>query len=263
MKVNVFSATCITNLHVGNGEVNYNIIDQEVEKDPVTGIPMINSSGVKGAIREFFESQWGMDDSRIKAYFGGANGSESVQGSYKFLQMDMLFRPLRVTDDSDKTYILATTAKVLKDYIEKIDMLSGKKDKDSVTCKGIDDLGIFDETPTNDEYTIEGESDGFTLKKLSGSWRTFTTDTVAIINNLNSYDLPVIARNVLDDNGISKNLWYEEFVPHKSVFSLIILTPEEMDNDFKEMLTKTPVQFGGNASIGYGLMDIKEVKENE
>ena len=44
----------MTNMHVGNGDVNYNIIDNEVEKDPVTGYPTINASGVKGALREFF-----------------------------------------------------------------------------------------------------------------------------------------------------------------------------------------------------------------
>ena len=36
-----------TNLHVGNGDINYNIIDNEVEKDVLTEQPIIYSSGMK------------------------------------------------------------------------------------------------------------------------------------------------------------------------------------------------------------------------
>ena len=30
----IVNLECMTNMHVGNGDVNYNIIDNEVEKDP-------------------------------------------------------------------------------------------------------------------------------------------------------------------------------------------------------------------------------------
>ena len=39
----IVNLECITNMHVGNGDVNYNIIDNEVEKDPITGYPTINA----------------------------------------------------------------------------------------------------------------------------------------------------------------------------------------------------------------------------
>jgi len=54
MNVHVYKYTCLTNLHVGSGDINYNIVDNEVERDPVTGLPMIHASGVKGALREYF-----------------------------------------------------------------------------------------------------------------------------------------------------------------------------------------------------------------
>lgn len=44
---------CLTNMHVGDGEENYSIIDKMVERDPVTKYPTVNASGVKGALREF------------------------------------------------------------------------------------------------------------------------------------------------------------------------------------------------------------------
>lgn len=42
MKAIVYKITCLTNLHVGNGESNFDIIDNAVEKDPVTSLPTIN-----------------------------------------------------------------------------------------------------------------------------------------------------------------------------------------------------------------------------
>ena len=47
-----YKIDCITNLHVGSGDLNYNIVDNEVERDAVTGYPVIHASGLKGALRE-------------------------------------------------------------------------------------------------------------------------------------------------------------------------------------------------------------------
>lgn len=246
MKVNVFAARCITNLHVGNGDVNYNIIDQEVERDPINGLPMINSSGVKGALREFYEARWGKDNNKIREFFGTGK-DDNAQGSYKFLQMDILFRPLRVTDGGNRSYVLVTTEEIVDGFAQKVNGLSGK----------LDGISIFRDD--SESVSIEGDDKSTALKKPEGTWGKITDKPVAVIGSINNYDLPVIARNVLDDNGISQNLWYEEYVPHESVFGLIILTPGDMDEEFKKALTSEPVQFGGNASIGYGLMEIKEV----
>ena len=68
--------------------------------------------------------------------------------------------------------------------------------------------------------------------------------------------LPVMARNHLE-NGISKNLWYEEVVPHKSIFCFAVLAEnEEVMTHFTDGVDGKVVQFGGNASIGYGLCKV-------
>ena len=73
--------------------------------------------------------------------------------------------------------------------------------------------------------------------------------------------LPVIARNKLE-NGKSANLWYEEFVPHESVFVFILAANKDsaplLDN-FASLICEEPVQFGGNATVGYGLCALKEI----
>ena len=80
----IVNLECMTNMHVGNGDVNYNIIDNEVEKDPVTGYPTINASGVKGALREFFNG-----DSELRQYvstlFGADKAGDTTPGQLKVL----------------------------------------------------------------------------------------------------------------------------------------------------------------------------------
>ena len=75
--------------------------------------------------------------------------------------------------------------------------------------------------------------------------------------------LPVSARNQLD-NGISQNLWYEEVVPHETVFYLAVLSNGTMPGDqalesFDKVIKADKLfQFGGNATIGYGLTMLEE-----
>ncbi|MCL4539191.1 MAG: RAMP superfamily CRISPR-associated protein, partial [Bacteroidetes bacterium] len=74
--------------------------------------------------------------------------------------------------------------------------------------------------------------------------------------------LPVIARNNLE-NGLSKNLWYEEVVPRESRFYFFVSRPEGLDL-FEEALNRPEinhkVQIGGNASIGYGLCKLERTR---
>ena len=93
--------------------------------------------------------------------------------------------------------------------------------------------------------------------------KTLIADDYAVVASMKKYPFPVLARNQLE-NGISNNLWYEEIVPHKSIFYLIILAPEndeEEFSDFDKALTGKgiAVQFGGNATIGYGYTKIKNI----
>ena len=61
MNSRVYGIKCITNLHMGSGDVNFNIVDNEVQRDPVTEYPSMYSSGIKGALREYFENSASKD----------------------------------------------------------------------------------------------------------------------------------------------------------------------------------------------------------
>ena len=69
-------------------------------------------------------------------------------------------------------------------------------------------------------------------------------------------NLPIIARNVLE-NGISRNLWYEQVLPPKTV--LYTVTRDENDS-LKEYIDGKLIQIGANATIGYGFCKFSSFK---
>ena len=124
MNVHLYKIECLTNLHVGSGDINYNVVDNEVEKD-INGYAMIHSSGLKGALREQAEKPLLKRYEKLKAalpqnektqnvkreddplyiecmqpvvnIFGQEAGSKEIKkGTYKFLDANIICRPLRV-----------------------------------------------------------------------------------------------------------------------------------------------------------------------
>lgn len=85
----------------------------------------------------------------------------------------------------------------------------------------------------------------------TSNWAIMTPEALA------SIDLPVMAHNVLED-GISKNLWYEQYVPHESVFGILVIAPDG-DKSFENAIAKRPVvQFGAGATIGCGFTKLEK-----
>lgn len=130
MKSIIYILEPITNLHVGNGDINYNIIDNEVEKDPLTNYPMINSSGIKGAFRQFIQ-----DNSKInKQVEIEIFGSEPIEqnkdekkkpGKLKFYSGECLGLTMR-NEVGKMPYSLVTTKKMLERFIEMCEVMKIK-----------------------------------------------------------------------------------------------------------------------------------------
>ena len=254
MKAIIYKITCLTNLHVGNGESNFDIIDNAVEKDPVTGLPTINSSGVKGALRQYFTA-CGDDDKAIAAIFGTEQKAsqedgkkKSSPGQVKFYQADLLARPARASL-GNKTNYMVTSAEAIKVYNNKAGIFGAKQ---------IEPL----EPLTQAAIGVE-EAEHLCVKHIP----MIDVDSPTIIledSVLRDLPLPVLARNQLE-NGISKNLWYEQVVPHKSIFTFAVSSDNEAALDHFAGFLDDPayVQFGGNASIGYGLCRVEKVERTE
>lgn len=98
MNTTLLKMECLTDLHVDSGESNYNIIDNEVQKD-LNGNPTVHSSGIKGAMREYFSEHLDDDnDDNIKRIFGEPSTKDVAGGGgmYKFFDAKFIARPLRL-----------------------------------------------------------------------------------------------------------------------------------------------------------------------
>jgi CRISPR-associated protein Cmr4 len=104
---------CKTNLHAGSGDTNYGIIDKMVQRDPVTELPCIYSSSLKGALREYFEN--GPEKEAISGFAEGifgkigdddADGGDKSKGNVVFHEAQLIGLPMR---SNKKPYFIATS----------------------------------------------------------------------------------------------------------------------------------------------------------
>lgn len=249
MKTYIYTLKCLTNLHVGNGDVNYNVIDNEVEKDPVTNYPTINSSGVKGAFRQYFEQE---NSESVIDLFGSAarTSDESTSpGKLKIMQAYMLAKPVRASKGS-KAFYMATTKTAISQFETNAKLFLNKS---FLSVEGIDNA--VDYRSSAEEIALEGMDIKATFKddalknsigKLIGSDFALVSDSM-----FRKFPNPVVARNKLNE-GISANLWYEELVSHETVFWVAVMGNDAELAKFDETVNGKVVQFGGNASIGCG-----------
>jgi CRISPR-associated protein Cmr4 len=268
MVANIYLLMCLTNLHAGSGDVNFNIIDNEVQRDPISGYPVIHSSGVKGALREFYESKWGKKDTRIEYIFGSEQiekGESTIDGKYKFLSASLISRPVRVLN-GEKFFYRATSAALLKDFFSLLkDINADGCDKADKLLTKLEELKVPDDKVYILDNDTEVNIEGLLAEYKDIPEKQLITDilgkNIAIFSNntLKALPLPVQARNRLGENN---NLWYEEIVPRESIFYLSIIPGNDKENyisDFEGLLFKENIQFGADASIGYGLTEIRKL----
>jgi len=269
MKRELYTITTLSNLHVGSGDINFDVIDNQVQRDAITKLPMIHSSSLKGAFREAFRE--GQATSYIFGPENGDNDSHQT-GAFHFFEASLLSRPVR---SNKKPYFSATSVGVIEAFLElledfdiefdealKAELLKLSEEEVSqgkaVIFENLNDVILEDYETTSSSLDVS------TLNRFLGENIALFCD-----EDFKTLELPVIARNYLV-NGESKNLWYEEVVPKKSKFYFVIAKPTNLDNaDKKEKLEKfekqfeamKTLQFGGNKSIGYGYSKVEKVSK--
>ncbi len=234
MEARLFKIEALSNLHVGSGEINYGLIDNLIQRDSITELPNINSSSLKGALREYFthlqkcsnkEQKW-----NVNTIFGSdpkADDSQRRQGSVRFFDADLVAIPVR---DDNEPFVLKTSDKVIANLKEKITKFGLCEESDNIEETLIQEFGS--------PQIIENKE-----------FKYICTDE----------ELPVISRNNLE-NGQSTNLWYEQVLPKKSLLCFIVMGQGDSFNTFCNDLNNALVQIGANATIGYGYCKISEVQ---
>ncbi|MFZ5985765.1 MAG: type III-B CRISPR module RAMP protein Cmr4 [Bacillota bacterium] len=282
MSLNVFIVRAHTNMHVGSGDTYCGAVDKLVQRDAVSSFPVIHASSLKGAIREFFEANYNLLGAKEKTdskylepmlkIFGGSR-KELLKG---FDQGDETKGDNKKEEDAKTTGLFKFFDASLLCYPVHMD----GEIYSLVTCKGIIEnlkhlVAVFDKNNRfKDIVAYNDELCQFETKYING-WRIIPVGKIekqgifekdilvledSVFSNIVS-NLPVIARNYLE-NGISENLWYEEFVPRESCFLALIdnnSKDEEIGRKFRDFLNQNVIQIGANASVGYGYCSFREV----
>ena len=241
MNTHVFKITAKTNLHVGNESGgDFTIIDKAIQRDPLTNLPCINSSSLKGAINEFCSNAIKMPADDRKKLFGSDKKDkkgESQKGEAIFFDAKLLYLPQQ---DDNTLFHVETTSNVVDMMNKRVQLFDSK-----FNYAAENNIGGRPVVMLADKKEIDGQGNEITITADKQFEAKCSDD-----------NLPIIARNVLD-NGESKNLWYEQVLPSETVLYTII---QEEGDVLAKALNGQIVQIGANATIGYGYCKFELMK---
>lgn len=282
-----------TPLHPGAGQ-SAEVVDLPVAREGATGLPQIPDTGLKGAIRQWAEDKW-----PIEALEGGSK-VETARAAENKARLNRLFG----APDSGAGVMLLGSARLLCLPVRRLDgpyawvtttYLLERLRRDARRC-GIS-LNLPNPQPADDALPelLVDKADGSTMFLEEFAFQPVQYDEMekvreAIAPLLNADDatkerilsqlaimsdaefawyaanaLPVNARNVLGENKISENLWYEETIPPDALFYTLILPRNAAARPACDDLLKTLVedefmQVGGNETVGQGWVALAKVE---
>lgn len=267
MKVYIYQLDAMTNMQVGNGEVNFGVVDNLIQRDAATDFPVVNASGIKGAFREYLSGKC-----YITELFGSnpndAKNHES--GKLRFFDASLIAMPVRC---SNVPYLMGTCPMLINDYMSKCKVLGN-----SIDCGGMEKLlesidkplvlekeyanSIIEDCkwPAEIAGNVNDEAKSF-LKNLTGG-RTVLFSDAEFRRLCDNDHLPVIARNNLSER--NRNLWYEQVLPRFSRLRFFVLSENSKNlSEFKKDTDRKLIQIGANATVGYGYCQLSLISECE
>ncbi len=260
MKAIFYKMKCITNVHAGTGEANYGIVDREVSKDEVTGYPIIHSSSLKGSLRSAYTNN--EEEEKIKEIFGAEGiGNTAYPGTYKFLDAMLISRPMRVYNSRKSPFLPTVSITSVNQYLERLSAFG----KNHYGIEKIDDIDFGENeflTSVEEDVKVEGEPTGKLDEKVLCQLEKLSDvlgSNFAVAKSFDGYDLPVFAHIRLKTGRTGMGQWYEEAVPHESVFFFGVVSPD----DVNEITLPPVVQIGGRTSTGCGFVKITKLGEEE
>ncbi|MCO5232216.1 MAG: type III-B CRISPR module RAMP protein Cmr4 [Chitinophagales bacterium] len=258
MNTQFYTIKTKSNTHVGSGQNSYGIVDNVVQKDYNTELPCINSTSLKGALREYADSAgW----ANLESIFGSkpTSTNDLKQGTHYFQPAYLLSYPMR----SNQMQFFNVTCPLLLEQLSNSLPTSGLKTAVDAFLNRDGVKNVAKNRPLSDEKEnciIEKH----TIKTI----KTNTPFDTAVKNVLGNHlvimhnddfknivkRLPIITRNQLE-NGQSTNLFYEEVVPRETIFGFVI-QGKDIDTGFDKI---DNIQIGANATVGYGFCSLQKI----
>lgn len=127
-----FFIRVVTPLHAGTGS-DIGIIDMPIQRERHTNFPKIESSGLKGSLREYFETTLKDKKTEIDLVFGPEKNGGEHAAAFALTDASVLFFPVK---SAKGVYALITCPSVLKRYNEFCGLYAEKPLKDIDDVKG-------------------------------------------------------------------------------------------------------------------------------
>ena len=277
-----------TSLHPGTG-ASTGVVDLPIQREKHTGYPMIQASGLKGAMREVAERIWDDDKNLVNLIFGPPDSDHA--GSIGITDARVLAFPVRSLSE---VFLWVTCPSIISRLKRDINML-GKTDdlpdlspeKEKALVGSASDLACSFalEEMSFDVETSEGTDVdkvitvvcGFMpVKESHKAVKEKMKKHLVVIHDedfqyLMQNATQVTARNVLNDKKTSENLWYEESIPPDTLFYTLLLPSVKPMGTHCEIKDATVliekfkmgisggdyIQVGGNETVGMGWCAIK------
>jgi len=287
---------CETSLHAGAG-TGVGRIDLPIQREGHTGFPKVESSSLKGAIREVFESKKNKDDQILQILFGGKNSENS--GAIGFTDARLLLFPVRSLKG---IFAWVTCPRVLLQFKKDLQLLKpsieetfdipeltdeehsfiynqGLSDKQKIMLEEY----VFQSTLLVDQSLPEWLSNILFNKNEEEFKKLIKENLVILHDNVFSHFVKifteVVTRNKINnDTGVVETgaLFNEEYLPpHSVLYNLILASPEfsieplykkakEIMEEFHENFPNNSYfQLGANTTLGKGIIKSKIYKKKD
>jgi CRISPR-associated protein Cmr4 len=265
MDYSLYSIITKTNTHVGSGQTNSGIVDNVVQRDLVNLFPTIQSTSLKGALKEWLKSGLGKQK-ESEEIFGTEDKNNNKQATHYVFPANLLSFPMR----SNKHFYFNVTCPFIIEELQKHLNLFGITDYDN------DLIALAASNPLKDKPISLDNKEGVIIEKHSiktvscngsnytESIKKLFGDNLVIMHNDDfktiTKRLPVITRNQLE-NGKSENLFYEEIVPREAYFTFLIGFKSTETTLFDTVIDANKLfQVGANATVGYGFCELNKIK---
>ncbi|QYJ16485.1 hypothetical protein Rxycam_02318 [Rubrobacter xylanophilus DSM 9941] len=256
MRAKIVGMLAETFVHPGTGQTT-GAIDLPVAREAATDYPFIAGSSLKGALLDDYRQQ---DDEGAKRIFGEQDNA----GDLLVSDARLLLLPVRSLTSAFKW----VTCPHLLERLERDLKRSGKADagfnipaveRKRALAGGSGRLFLeersFEVMGDVPEDVVEAVGSLIPHKNV----RERLEERLTILHDddfawFARYGLPVQARNVLDTNKKSENLWYEETLPPDTLMYSVLAQRNGKNGTLDDVKEKIGdyLQVGGNETVGQG-----------
>jgi len=266
MTAKIIALVAETHIHPGIGQ-STGALDLPVARERTTQYPFIPGSGVKGAYRVWAdEKASGLDcDTLFGKTRGDDAGNDSGAGGLLCSDARLLLLPTRCLSDAYKWLTCPAILRRLERDCNRAGYAALNLTLPLPSGREYYGFGVTNTWLGLEERELQckGAVDSSVIKALKAIVGVDMADAVenrlVIVSDTDftwfaQYALPVMARNDLDENKVSKNLWYEEALAPDTIMHVLLgqRRPGQV-KAFTDAIAAAPyVQMGGNETIGQG-----------